>query len=160
MFEYMEIISGFNKENEMYLHKYLLNMIENPSSPQQAVALLHPEKGFGKSMLAEVLWTSMLGSKRVYNAGTNIERNIFSTFNGHLEGIVLVISEELTHEDYAKMEMKFRSQITAPRLDLQGKNKEAKNVPNLLHHFHSSNNLDATQIKQLQASLSGAGRKY
>ena len=125
---------------EKYWHDWIANILQFPwrrhlTAPQ----LLSPQQGVGKSYAAELV-ARLIGSSEMDGSGACVAGPgaLFQSFNGILEGKVLVVVNEPS-SDNDDHSAKLKDLITGDTLRINRKNKDDFQVTNYVNFIFTSN---------------------
>jgi hypothetical protein len=124
------------KEEHDFFHDWIAYLIQNPGQKNFTyIALVSPQGGVGKSLIAETVMKMMEPSATVLDG-----ERVFSKNNELLEGKALVVINELG-SDKGKHVAEFKAMVTGDMITLEEKYKPARTVKNITNFIVTSNEL-------------------
>jgi len=119
-----------------FFHDWVAYLVQNPGQKNFTyIAMVSPQNGVGKSLLAESVLEMMSPCASVFDA-----ERLFSKNNELLEGQALVVVNELS-SDKAKHVNEFKAMVTGQTITLEEKYKAARTVPNITNFIITTNEL-------------------
>ena len=131
-----EVICRRDRKKYKYLMRLLAWMVQNPGKPACVVLMLKSSiQGTGKSTLGKV----MLDIFGEHGALIDDQDRLLGRFNDHLETLCFVLAEEMLFAGDHKATDKFKSVITGETIQIEGKYRRCRQVPNRLKIMATSN---------------------
>lgn len=127
----------FGEECQEYGIKYLAHMVQKPGIMPDACVLLKSAPGLGKGLLFDLMSLIMGGKKCLCTE--NIENEVFSSFNGALDGLIMLVLDEITFVQSAKFQERIKGLITKKIITINRKSLAPYHVPNFMRIFMFSN---------------------
>jgi hypothetical protein len=127
-----------------YLLDFLAHLIQKPWRKIKVTILIIGEPGIGKSLLGEMM-SKLIGEQ---NTTTIEESDLRSSFNEWMDGVQLVLVNELMTVDRQETMNRLKSYITDPWLRINRKNVQTYRYPNRANFLMFSNYESAAKIEK------------
>jgi phage/plasmid primase-like uncharacterized protein len=127
-----------------YILDYLAHLVQRPAEKIKSTILIIGEEGIGKSAIGEMMFR-LLGED---NATTIEDSDLRSSFNEWMEGIQLVLINELHSVDTRETLNRLKSYITDPWIRINRKKVSTYKYRNRVNFMLFSNHDDAARIEK------------
>lgn len=127
-----------------YLLDFLAHLVQRPAIKIRVTVLIIGDPGIGKSIIGEMLCT-LVG---LLNTTAIEESDLTSPFNEWMDGVQLVLVNELMTVDKRAAMNRLKSYITDPWLRINRKNVPTYKYRNRANFFMCSNYEDAAKIEK------------
>jgi phage/plasmid-associated DNA primase len=132
-----QVICRREKNKFKYLLRYLAWAVQNPDKHAEALVVLKSRKqGTGKSTLGKVM-LDVFGKH--HGALVDDKERILGRFTDWLEHVSFVLAEEILFAGDPKTTDKLKSVITGETIQVEGKFRSCRQVPNRLKIIATSN---------------------
>ena len=118
-----------------YVMGWMANMVQHPEEAGQVALVLKGGKGAGKGMLGNCL-CELLGQ---HSQHVTQSSHLTGKFNSHFIDCVFLFADEAFCTGDKQGEQVLKTMITEPELQIEGKSKNLKSAPNMLHILMASN---------------------
>jgi hypothetical protein len=136
------VICRRNREHFRFLLRWLAFAVQRPGTAPGSVVVLQSEReGTGKTTVGQ--WMESIFGRHALMLNT--PEQITGDFNGHLEGLSLLIVNEVTFAGDHAANRKFKSIVTEAQLLIHHKFQRPYTVPNMLHIMITTNEPWAVQ---------------
>ena len=132
----LHVICGGNKKVYRYVIHWLANLVQRPTNRPHTALVLHGEQGVGKTFFANCIGR-IFGRHFIHLSGLF---HILHNFNAHLAGKCLVFVDEMSWVGQnERTEGIIKDRISGDTFIIEGKNRDAIEVPNYMHFIFASN---------------------
>jgi Family of unknown function (DUF5906) len=132
----LQVICRRNKQKFKYLMRLLAWFVQNPDKHAEVVLVLKSrEQGTGKSTVGKV----MLDIFGKHGFLVDDKDRLLGRFNDWLETACFVLAEEILFAGDRKADDKMKSMVTSPSLQVEGKFRTLREVPNRTKYIATTN---------------------
>jgi len=142
--EHIKSLVDFNNENFEYVLNYFAQLIQQPEILPHTTLIFISEEGVGKDIFATFL-SEVIGEKYTYN--TEKLDNICGRFNSVLGGKLMIVVNETNPTESRDRIENIKFLITAEKVSIEGKYKEAIKTDNYCRFVFFSNRLFAFPVE-------------
>lgn len=142
--DHLDYVLDSNLQLVAYVLDFMAHLVQRPAVKVKVTVLIIGDPGIGKSMIGEMLCT-LVGEK---NTTAVEESDLISPFNEWMDGVQLVLVNELMTVDKRAAMTRLKSYITDPWLRINRKNVPTYRYRNRANFFMCSNYEDAARIEK------------
>lgn len=143
--EHLMKLSDGDQIGVMYFLNWLAQLYQFPDTKIPVAILMYSQfGGVGKNLVQQLL-AKVFGKKLV--SGVSGKR-MQSNFMDAIEHKRIIFINELARSDRADGYEDFKTQISEPETQFEGKGRAAREVKNIAHYIITTNNIDALPLMQ------------
>jgi hypothetical protein len=133
IYKHIKMLSGNNEEIYQYTLNWIAHMLQKPGNIPNIMILFKSLQGLGKDLLFTFL-EKIIGKKLCWRT-QSVERDIFGSFNHHLENKLFICMNEIDIKIFKKYESSIKDLITSTEITVNQKGVDTRHVPTYFHLF-------------------------
>lgn len=143
--QHIMILCNHDGPTYEFMMDWIANMFQYPSQQSPMPVIYSESGGTGKSSLIRIL-SAMVGDDKSLPV-SDVKRDLFGSFNGHLQNIFLLNIDEPNPKDAHQYHEQLKTLIDGSILKIDNKGMTSFSMPNTLHIIGTTNNVNAFKIK-------------